>query len=77
MDNKPVIDCLRQLADSLETGCWRAWTAEMVQRRPTVELDPTAGECKRDGVRRFRAGDEVTVELVLTAPRDTPSPGAS
>ena len=62
MDNKLVVDALRGLADSLETGCWRDWTAEMVQKRPAVVLDPV------DGARRLRAGDEVTVTLVLTAP---------
>ena len=75
MDNRPVIETLRGLADSLETGCWREWTAEMVQTRPTVELDPTAGECEHDGLRHFRSGDEVTVTLVLTAPRGTSSLG--
>ena len=72
MNNKPVIDTLRQLADSLETGSWRDWTAEMTQSRPGVELDPMAGECELDGVRHFRSGDEVTVTVVLTAPPGKP-----
>ena len=70
MDNGLVIDTLRRLADSLETGLWREWTAEMVQKRPPVELDGMEGECPLDGERYFRVGDEVTVTVVLTAPGD-------
>ena len=70
MVSKSVIDALRGLADSLETGAWRDWTAEMTQTWPRVGLDPMAGECELDGVRYFRPGNEVTVTLVLTVPQD-------
>ena len=62
---------LRQLADDLETGKYKDWVGNMTLSRPEVELDPMSGECELDNLRHFRVGDEITVVLVLTAPKKT------
>ena len=67
--NNRVGNALRRLADDVETGRWKGWTANMVMSRPEVERDPLDEECR--GFRYFRTGDEVTVLLTLKAPGDT------
>ena len=70
MTQQSVIGTLRRLADDLETGQWREWSANMTMSRPGLELDAMRGECDLDGFRHFRPGDEVTVTLVIAAPQE-------
>ena len=66
MRTKPVIDALRRLADDIETGQYKEWTALLTMERPERELNPMDGECPLDNLRHFRLGDEITATLVLT-----------
>jgi hypothetical protein len=75
MANHDVARALRQLADDVEVGMYKDWIARLNMSRSPVELDPMAGECDIDGFRHFRAGDELEVTLILTAPHSVASPG--
>lgn len=66
--NNQVIGMLRRIADNLETGRWRNWSAQVTMEQPEVELNPMAGECPLDALRHFQPGNEITVTVTLTAP---------
>ena len=66
--NNQVVRMLRRTADDLEKGRWRDWSAQMAMEQPEIELNPIAAECPLDALRHFRAGDEITVVVTLTAP---------
>lgn len=66
--NERIIEELRRLADGMESGARSGWVGELTMSCPPVELDPMAGECKLDGLRHLRAGNEFTATLVLKAP---------
>ena len=75
MTNHDVARILHRLADDMEMGTYKNWIARLNMSRSPVELNPMAGECDIDGFRHFRAGDELDVTLILTAPQGVASPG--